>query len=589
MDTRELITLEKAMLAYANLGRIRDKRSEYPYFMKEYNCIHIREFLVKGGFLKLATYDQSVPYYPYRELQLLLKQKGVSVGNSKNKVIENSRKYLKESDLEEYFDYRCYIPTDLGKSMYNKDIEYHFVDLQLEKLRVIDKRSYIFYTQKDKIKEVYIALENKGNKSYIKTESNDILTLCGYNKCKEKSDIKLFCEDTFICEIEEVDEIYFFEEEKQVLFVTIVVENKSYICKKYDIILKQFVSSYKFAESPWNYINRYGLNSLCDLNEEEFISENKQELFERRVAIEKMLEEQKGIYDADGSIIYYFSIDDAIAEIVVENYIGNIANVSIMKPMFEGDFSKKYKVKIFDKDKEIEHLILWMFKTNKISQPKVSGIPISSFCNESVELNAIKRYNNYEFVKDKLGFQSWDSMKIIVELNKFFPAKVLVDTDYYKSYRGVFWSSNRKDYYYVCEHFNEFSIKYKDLSLELKEKGLIPTKWINEFNLYMLVKAHYKDAIYQYHANWLGRQSLDVFIPCKNLGIEYQGIQHYEAIDLFGGEKGYIDTQKRDQIKKNKCREQGVQLLYWDYRMEINENNLIKLFYTVGITIPIER
>lgn len=87
----------------------------------------------------------------------------------------------------------------------------------------------------------------------------------------------------------------------------------------------------------------------------------------------------------------------------------------------------------------------------------------------------------------------------------------------------------------------------------------------------------------------MGRQSLDVFIPCKNLGIEYQGIQHYEAIDLFGGEKGYIDTQKRDQIKKNKCREQGVQLLYWDYRMEINENNLIKLFYTVGITIPIER
>lgn len=46
----------------------------------------------------------------------------------------------------------------------------------------------------------------------------------------------------------------------------------------------------------------------------------------------------------------------------------------------------------------------------------------------------------------------------------------------------------------------------------------------------------------------------DFYIPSKNLLIEYQGQQHYEPIELFGGEKTYQDYLVRDKIKKDFCK-----------------------------------
>ena len=120
----------------------------------------------------------------------------------------------------------------------------------------------------------------------------------------------------------------------------------------------------------------------------------------------------------------------------------------------------------------------------------------------------------------------------------------------------------------------------------LQEQGIIPTKWKSEFELYMLVKSYFEDTIYQYHNEWLGLQSLDIFIPQINLGIEYQGIQHYQAVELFGGEEGYITRQKRDKIKKEKCKQENVKLLYWDYRVQISDTNLEELLNSIGINLP---
>ena len=50
--------------------------------------------------------------------------------------------------------------------------------------------------------------------------------------------------------------------------------------------------------------------------------------------------------------------------------------------------------------------------------------------------------------------------------------------------------------------------------------------------------------------------------------IEYQGEQHYEAIDFMGGKKGFKYRQKNDQIKKDYCKNNDIQLLeipYWDF------------------------
>lgn len=69
----------------------------------------------------------------------------------------------------------------------------------------------------------------------------------------------------------------------------------------------------------------------------------------------------------------------------------------------------------------------------------------------------------------------------------------------------------------------------------------------------------------QYSPEWLGQKRIDIYLPEKKVGIEYQGRQHFVPVDLFGGEDGYINTKKRDTEKYNLCKEHGVKLFYITY------------------------
>mgnify|MGYP001276997563 CR=1 FL=1 len=55
-----------------------------------------------------------------------------------------------------------------------------------------------------------------------------------------------------------------------------------------------------------------------------------------------------------------------------------------------------------------------------------------------------------------------------------------------------------------------------------------------------------------------------------NIGIcvEYQGKQHYEPLDFFGGERAFIKRLERDNIKSDYCKNNGIPLIiipYWDF------------------------
>ena len=106
--------------------------------------------------------------------------------------------------------------------------------------------------------------------------------------------------------------------------------------------------------------------------------------------------------------------------------------------------------------------------------------------------------------------------------------------------------------------------------------GLKIAKWKNESNLFVIVAKEYPDAIYQYHCDWLGLQSLDICIPSLKIGIEYQGEQHFRPIDFFGGEKAYREVVKRDKKKAELCLANGVKLLYWNYDEPISKTKLIQ-------------
>ena len=101
-------------------------------------------------------------------------------------------------------------------------------------------------------------------------------------------------------------------------------------------------------------------------------------------------------------------------------------------------------------------------------------------------------------------------------------------------------------------------------------------KWKSEAQLFSIVSNIYPDAIYQYRTEWLGMQSLDVFIPSLSVGIEYQGRQHYKPIKYFGGEKHFEQQQKNDKKKKMLCIENGIRLIEWHYSKEITEDEIKK-------------
>lgn len=57
--------------------------------------------------------------------------------------------------------------------------------------------------------------------------------------------------------------------------------------------------------------------------------------------------------------------------------------------------------------------------------------------------------------------------------------------------------------------------------------------------------------------------SLDFYLPNRKIAIECQGIQHYKAIERFGGEEELVRIKNRDFIKKELCEKQGITLVYY--------------------------
>ncbi len=66
---------------------------------------------------------------------------------------------------------------------------------------------------------------------------------------------------------------------------------------------------------------------------------------------------------------------------------------------------------------------------------------------------------------------------------------------------------------------------------------------------------------------WLGRQSLDLYLPEHNLAIECQGIQHFKPVD-FGGKgedwanKSFEEIKERDDKKLKKCLSNNIKMIY---------------------------
>jgi hypothetical protein len=63
----------------------------------------------------------------------------------------------------------------------------------------------------------------------------------------------------------------------------------------------------------------------------------------------------------------------------------------------------------------------------------------------------------------------------------------------------------------------------------------------------------------------------DFYIPELNMCIEYDGEQHFKAVDHFGGEEGLKIRQLHDKIKTSYCEQNNILLLRINYDEDIEE------------------
>ena len=120
----------------------------------------------------------------------------------------------------------------------------------------------------------------------------------------------------------------------------------------------------------------------------------------------------------------------------------------------------------------------------------------------------------------------------------------------------------------------DWRLKRTEIRTRLTAEGVIQPKWKHELSLFQTVHKRYPDMLYQYRPDWLGRQSLDLYIPSLRMAIEYQGIQHYLPVEFFGGEEALLQRQELDEQKKRLCEENGVRLIEWPYSLEPTEDSL---------------
>lgn len=71
---------------------------------------------------------------------------------------------------------------------------------------------------------------------------------------------------------------------------------------------------------------------------------------------------------------------------------------------------------------------------------------------------------------------------------------------------------------------------------------------------------------------------LDFYLPDYNIAIECQGLQHFNSVDLFGGESFYNLTLKRDKAKFELCTEHGIKILYFSNALDDYPYQVISTF-----------
>jgi len=184
-------------------------------------------------------------------------------------------------------------------------------------------------------------------------------------------------------------------------------------------------------------------------------------------------------------------------------------------------------------------------------------------------------FNNWHLMKKIASDKILDRIEIeFSEIDEAFePYKKALENDDFIQKREA-WDSWVN---FIDEHFHYDSWLPENEARKrfgFKEKG---HSSMGETSLYNLVKNVFPNHKVErhYRGKWLDRLELDIFVHELNLGIEYQGEQHFQAVEHWGGEEALKKGQARDEKKKYLCEVNKVALEYF-YFNEVLTDEIVK-------------
>lgn len=270
-------------------------------------------------------------------------------------------------------------------------------------------------------------------------------------------------------------------------------------------------------------------------------------------------------------------------ENIIENIYAWITSVLFYESRFLGlyDYFIHYNYRNIQEKREN------IFDVDKVLSLKYKyNFPLSGY-------DSYYLYNSLIILPEKVN----DKKDVIIEYleNKIrnFENKHDVDllsiiTEQY-AIKNQNYDKNLKEFiFYRYKNLGDFDIVIEEWMKEaenlVRDKLNIPRigeGWISETILYNMVKdicdRYNIEAIHHSRPPFLGGQELDIYIPDLKIAFEYQGRQHYEPIDFFGGDEGYNYRKNLDKRKKQLCDQNNIMLIEIRYDEEISIEKISKI------------
>ena len=125
------------------------------------------------------------------------------------------------------------------------------------------------------------------------------------------------------------------------------------------------------------------------------------------------------------------------------------------------------------------------------------------------------------------------------------------------------WTSTSWFEWIASERLRSLYRQAENALREAEGLNAVGEGWVSELALLNELRAAFPEehVAHQGRPGWLRPQSLDIYFPQREVAVEYQGLQHSEPVERFGGAEAFERQQERDQRKRELCIKHGVTLI----------------------------